>query len=133
MVLLLPGRACSFYILGSCFYPEAARPGYDPAYRCGPLLRLMERWDDFLDRAEAFGLSEGTAGRIWSARASAFLYSRKDCPSVRRTPLPPEKNSALPADEEGEILGCPHLRQGACLLTLPRCEGICMHYRRPER
>lgn len=132
MVLLLPGRACSFYILGVCFYPEAVRPGYDPAYRCGCLLRLTERWDDFLDRAEAFGLSEETAGRIWNARANTFLYSRKDCPSARM-PLPLENDDASSFDEEGEVLGCPHLRQGACLLTLPRCEGICMHYRRPER
>ena len=124
--MLLPGHGCLYYIQGVCFYPEAAGPGYDSAYRCGRLLQLMERWDDFLDRAEAFGLSEETAGRIWNARASADLYSRRHCPSVGSASVPA---NGFAADEEGEALGCPHLMRGACLLTLPRCEGLCMHYR----
>lgn len=127
-MLLPPGNACAFYVAGVCFYPEAVNPGYDPAYRCRRLLRLTERWDDFIDRAEAFGLSEEMAGRIWNAREHGQLYSRKRCPAA--WPLvSSEPPALLPPDEEGEALGCAHLWQGTCLLTLPRCEGVCMRYR----
>ena len=120
---LLPGHGCLFHVRGVCFYPEAASPGHDPAYRCGQLLRLTARWDDFLDRAEAFGLSEELAGRIWNARANEVLYSRRHCPAF----CPSESDEAL--DAEGEALGCPYLLRGTCLPALPRCEGICEHYR----
>lgn len=132
MPLLLPGHACRFYILGACFYPEAARPGYEPAYRCKHLVRLMERWDDFLDRAEAFGLSEETAGRIWNARSKGFFFSHKDCPAGRASPSLIRDDAPL-TDGEEETSCCTYLRQGACLLALPRCEGICARYRRPEQ
>ena len=123
------GHACVFYIQGVCFHPEAARPGFDPAYGCARLAQLLERWDDFLDRAEAFGLSEETAARIWSARMDGFVLRRKECPSPARFPAVAD----APVDAEGAVLGCPHLRQGACLLTMPGCEGVCAHYRRPTR
>ena len=125
-----PGHACAFYIQGVCFYQEAARPGCNPAYRCVRLSQLLDRWDDFLDRAEAFGLSEETAARIWSARMEGFVLRCKDCPCAARFPA---AAGAPPADAEGAVLGCPHLRQGACLLTMPGCEGVCAHYRRPTR
>ena len=124
---LSSGHACAFYIQGVCFYPAAARPGFDPAYGCARLAQLLERWDDFLDRAEAFGLSEETAARIWSARMNDFVLRHKDCPSPARFPA---LTDASPVDAEGEILGCPHLWQGACLRTLPGCEGVCGQYRR---
>lgn len=123
------GHACVFYIQGVCFHPEAARPGFDPAWRCVRLTQLLERWDDFLDRAEAFGLAEETAARIWSARMNGFVLRRKDCPS-------PARFSAAGApppgveDAEGEALGCPHLWRGVCLLALPECRGACERYRR---
>ena len=120
------GHACVFYIQGVCFHPEAARPGFDPAWRCVRLTQLLERWDDFLDRAEAFGLAEETAARIWSARMDGFVLRRKDCPSPARFPAV----AGASVDAEGAVLGCPHLWQGACLLALPGCEGVCVHYRR---
>ena len=126
-MLLPPGHACVFYIQGVCVHPEAARPGCDPAYRCVRLAQLLERWDDFIDRAEAFGLSEETAARIWSARMNGFVLRRKDCPFAARFSAVVD---ASPADAEGAVLGCPHLWQGACLLTLPGCEGVCAQYRR---
>ena len=123
---LPPGHACAFYIQGLCLYPEAARPGFDSAYRCVRLAQVLDGWDDFLDRAEAFGLSEETAARIWSARMDGFVLRRKDCPSPARFPAV----AGASVDAEGAVLGCPHLWQGACLLALPGCEGVCARYRR---
>lgn len=124
---LPPGHACLFYIQGVCVYPEAANLGRDPAWRCARLAQLLERWDDFLDRAEAFGLSEETAARIWSARMNGFVLRRRECPSPARFPA---ADGAPPVDAEGAVLGCPHLWRGACLLALPGCEGVCDQYRR---
>ena len=157
----LPGHACAFYIRGVCVHPQAAKAGpahpgpahsgtahsgpahsgpahSGPAHHCVRLAQLLERWDDFLDRAEAFGLSEETAARIWSARMNGFVLRRKECPSPARFPAaaaPPRYAEGVEGaedaeDAEGEALGCPHLWQGACLLALPECRGVCAQYRR---
>ena len=126
MTIPFPGHACRFYIQGACFYEEALRPGSAPEFRCGPLLRLIERWDDFIDRAEAFGLSEEAAGRIWNARREGEPPLWNQCLSVQ-TPTPAVRDSRR-ADESyasEESFACPHLKSGCCLLALPRCNGVC--------
>ena len=149
---LPPGHACVFSIQGVCVHPQTALPG--PAHGCARLARLLERWDDFLDRAEAFGLSEETAARIWSARMNGFVLRRKECPAPARFPAaagrppfgaegaapvdaegaaPVDAEGAAPIDAEGAALGCPHLWRGACLLALPECRGVCAQYRRRGR
>lgn len=105
-----------YYSQGACLYAEALNPGFDETLRCVRLVKLMEDWDVFLDRAEAFHLSEETAMRIWNGRQHAALESRALCPFT-------EPGFAGP--DGGDELDCRHLFQGACQLVMPRCGGPC--------
>lgn len=108
---------CLYYSQGACLYSEVLNPGRDEALRCVRLVQLMEEWDDFLDRAEAFNLSEEVASRIWNSRHHAALDLRKVCPVT----APVHIRQGLDSEE----LDCLHLFQGACRLAMPRCMGQC--------
>lgn len=120
MAEAVPMPLCRFYLQGACWYAEALNPGRNAAHRCLRLAELMIDWDDFLDRAECFGLSEQAAARIWNGRRHAALTSKTLC-AFR---LPQEAESGT--TETGPV--CSYLRDGACLLAMPRCKGRCFAY-----
>ncbi|MDL2316385.1 hypothetical protein LJC59_04820 [Desulfovibrio sp. OttesenSCG-928-A18] len=122
MSIPFPPVACRFYIHGACLYAEARNPGLEVRFLCARLSRLMEQWDDFLDRAEAFGLNERLALRIWTERRSLAPPSRNLCPAESAAPA-----RVFVSDDE-DISACPHLHQVSCLLLLPRCTERCERY-----
>ena len=116
-------------MLGNCAYEEMIRPGLSSVSLCARLLGLMRSWDDFIDRADAFGLSEETAARLWDAREHGEITSSALCP-----PVPSWVAAQKGAEQESEdseaksLLSCHYLWGGICLLALPRCGGACANY-----
>lgn len=107
--------ACAHYVRGRCLRAEALNPGLNEEHLCPRLCQLMREWDDFLDRAEMFGLEEDVAMRIWEGRHHT---------SLERCPHGP--GSLV----EGDGMACDFLHQSLCLLRLPRCAARCAHYQR---
>ena len=103
---------------------EALNPGYTEAFRCVRLLYLSAEWDGFLDRAEAFELSEEEAARIWNTRRHPALASHAVCPCQREG----GGEYSQIVDAEDAALDCLFLRLGACLLAMPRCRGVCPQF-----
>lgn len=114
---------CGYYLRGACTRNELQNPGYDEACRCARLVALAAAWDDFLDRAEAFGLNEQDAARIWNSRRHSALSAPGMCPVPSVTARPPAR-TRLP--------DCPYLFNTACLLAMPECQGLCDMYRARE-
>jgi hypothetical protein len=110
--LAFPGAACRYHRLGACLYSEAANPGLAKKHACARMTALTREWDDFLDRADGFALSEPDAARIWNAREHAALSASSLCPHG-----------------QADLADCPYYCQCACLLNMPRCHGICERYR----
>ena len=99
-----------------CLWPEYNNPGLSPEFHCARLERLMEDVDAFLDRAEAFGLSDAQAERLYRARREKRL-SRSACPLQTH-----EETATATA---GAIAGCGLFLQGLCLKRLPLCATPC--------
>lgn len=114
---------CEHYCQGACMLAENRNPGLEARFCCACLSALMEEWDAFLDRAEAFGLAEDMAARIWNGRKHAALESGLLCPPVL--------SGALKAHPLGE--DCPYIVRGACLLAMPRCTAVCKDFRKRSR
>lgn len=124
-VISLPARTCRFFKRGYCFYEESLNPGRDASYRCVRIVRLLEDWDIFMERAENFGLSLATAARIWNNRRHFALTSLSLCPEM-------EAGDAVEEDalgDEEQLLNCLYLHHGACILTMPECSGRCERFR----
>jgi hypothetical protein len=102
-------RAC-------CLWPEHRNPGLRPEFHCARLGRLMEDFDAFLDRAEAFGLSDAQAERLFRARREKPLF-RSACPLQTC-----EETTTATA---GAVAGCEFFLQGLCLKRLPPCATPC--------
>lgn len=111
----LPGADCRHFVSGRCLREERLNPGLDREARCQVLLRLGEAFDRFLDRAEAFSLSEEQAGRAWEARFPEISRRHSDCRDC-----PPGGTDAFP--------DCPRLMGDLCLGRLPECEGRCRYF-----
>lgn len=117
-------RNCRFFLQGVCLWDELHNPGYDRARLCVRLASLSGEWDDFLDRAEAFGLTEEEACRIWERRRH---------PGLTRPDLCPVPFVSGGGDHAGApLLDCTHLFNTACLLAMPGCPGVCGRYRERE-
>ncbi len=95
---------------------EDHNPGLSAAYGCDRLDRLTRAFDDFFDRAEAFGLSEEEILRL-SAKQSGKTLPPGDCPLEARSET--VETAAREADR------CPCFFQGLCLLMLPACCPPC--------
>jgi hypothetical protein len=111
-----PGDACAFFLAGRCVLAERQNPGLDPGIRCKVLLGWESAWDDFLTRADAFGLEERTAARIWEDRLRLLVESGPDC-------------AEFAAGPDTEATGCAHSREDLCLMRLPACAGRCKDFR----
>lgn len=108
-VIPFPGIACACYRQGRCLKEEIRNPGLHLTYHCGILQKNIIAWDAFLDRAEAFSLSEEEAARIWRQRETQLLSA--PCP-LKSAP------SCHPRD-------CPYYQEDICALLLPPCPGVC--------
>jgi hypothetical protein len=115
-VARLPATGCRSYFQGRCLYGEQLNPGLDSSTRCEVLRRWEAMYDDFLDRAERFGVTEASAPELWRRRFERLAGESLGCPDFA---------SALGVD----MPECQHLFADLCLLRLPECQGKCRNYR----
>ena len=111
-----PAIGCRFFQQGRCLYEERLNPGFHTAWRCLVLARWESVYDDFLDRAENFGLSEAELGVLWGRRFERLAEESVPCPD-------------LLAGEGESMPECRHLLEDICLLRLPACAGQCERFR----
>jgi len=116
----LPAVGCVHFHAGRCLYEERLNPGLHTAWRCTVLARWETVYDEFLDRAENFGLSEAELGLLWSRRFERLAEESVPCPDVRE------------GDSES-MPECLHLLEELCLLRLPECAGPCERFRLREK
>ena len=115
-VVRLPAFGCRSYHLGRCMYEEQLNPGLDTSLHCAVLTKWEAVYDDFLNRAENFGLDEKELARLWRLRFERLAEEAIDCPDF------------VPALAE-TMPECRHLFVDICLLRLPECHGHCKNYR----
>ena len=115
-VLRLPALNCRSYFQGRCLYEEQLNPGLNVRWCCIVLTRWEAVYDEFLDRAESFGLNETTAPRLLRKRFERLAEEAIDCPDFL----------AVAIEDMPE---CRHLFTDICLLRLPACAGQCENYR----
>jgi hypothetical protein len=116
VLVRLPAFGCRSYYQGRCLYEEQLNPGLNQDYRCVVQLGWEAAYDDFLNRADNFGLDETELMRLWSARFERMVSEGVACPQYV-----PTTAEALPE--------CRHLFVDICLLRLPMCAGHCINYR----
>lgn len=115
-IVRLPAFGCRSYHGGRCLYEEQLNPGFDKRLRCQVLARWEGVYDDFLNRAERFGLEEKDLADLWRARFERLAEEAIDCPDFT-----PALAETMPE--------CRHLFADICLLRLPECQGHCKNYR----
>ncbi len=103
---------------GRCLWGEHRNPGLRPDFQCARLEALVEDFDDFLDRAEAFGLNDAQMERLHRARRGKPL-PRSACP------LQTHAETATAA--AGAVADCGFFLAGLCLRRLPTCATPCPH------
>lgn len=114
-VTKLPAETCRFHLKGKCLYEERLNPGYERQWRCLVMTRWEEIFDEFLRRAEAFGIEYDRVLQLWEARFQRLIDADPEC-------------------EEFELEGavtppcCAHEYDALCLLELPLCDGRCRHF-----
>ena len=111
----LPGAECRFFIRGRCLYEERLNPGYTQSWRCQVTARWESAYDDFLSRAERFGVEEAAAGDLWSAQ---FQRMARDVFHCRRYVYAHDLSAP----------SCRNHDAGVCTMDLPRCAGRCRHF-----
>ena len=79
-VLRLPAFGCRSYHGGRCLYEEQLNPGYDQRLRCQVLAKWEAVYEDFLNRAEQFNLTEQDLAGLWRARFERLAGEAIDCP-----------------------------------------------------
>lgn len=114
-VIKLPGAGCRHHTRGRCLYEEHLNPGFHAGYRCLVLDGWETRFEEFVDRVEAFGIGQGQAAGLWSRRFAELVAGGRDCPDYQ-------------SGSQGDPLGCARFLSGLCLVRLPRCEGICSRF-----
>jgi len=115
-VVRLPAFGCRSYHQGRCLYEEQLNPGLNTAWRCTVQARWERVYDDFLNRAENFGLDETELARLWRLRFERLAEEPVDCPDFVLALV-----ETLPE--------CRQLFVDICLLRLPECPGHCVNYR----
>ncbi|EPR31603.1 hypothetical protein dsat_0927 [Alkalidesulfovibrio alkalitolerans DSM 16529] len=108
----MPGNACRFFRAGRCLYEERLNPGYNGSWRCVVVRSWEREYDEFVQRAEAFGLEDDAAGSIWERRFAEMMRAGVACDRFER-------------GGEYELLACVHLMGDLCLCALPPCDGVC--------
>jgi len=111
----LPGCECRSFIHGRCLYEEQLNPGYTQSWRCQVTARWESDYDDFLRRAEFFGVDEAAVPDLWGRR---FQRMARDVFHCQRYVY----------DPDAHVLGCRNHWDGICIMDLPKCGGRCRHY-----
>ena len=117
-VTRLPGSGCRFHVGGRCLYEEMLNPGYTQEWRCRVLARWETAYDEFLVRAELFGLEQSAVPDLWERQFERVARQAFDCDTYSYCP-------------GAEPPACLHVLDGMCRLALPECRGRCRHYQ-PE-
>lgn len=112
----LPGQGCQHHAGGRCFYEERLNPGYTQGWRCRVLLRWESAFDEFLARAETFGVEQEAVPDLWERQFERMARDVFKCEQYSYC-----NGSQAPA--------CIHDADGVCKMELPRCEGRCRHYK----
>ena len=115
----LPGDGCRHHENGRCLYEEHLNPGYDSRLRCTVLSRWESAFDDFLVRAELFGVEQNAVPDLWDLQFRRVARKAFQCEEYEY-------------HAHGDAPACIHAFGGLCRLRLPRCEGRCRHYRMEE-
>ncbi|WFS64118.1 hypothetical protein LF599_08160 [Pseudodesulfovibrio thermohalotolerans] len=111
----LPGTDCRHHLNGRCLYEEWLNPGYTKSWRCQVTARWESSFDDFLRRAEFFGVAEDAAPDLWGRQFQRMARETFHCGMYKYRPGAP-------------VPGCGHHLDGVCVMGLPRCSGRCRHY-----
>lgn len=111
----MPAQSCRHHIKGRCLYEELLNPGYEQQWRCVVMLRWEEVFDEFLHRAEAFGVDHERVGKLWEIRFKRLAGDTPDCERFQ-------------SDPTNDPPCCMHHYEALCLLDLPLCEGRCRHF-----
>lgn len=114
-VVRLPAYGCQSFFQGRCLYEEQLNPGLHLEWHCSVLTRWESVYEDFLNRAENFGLEESELNRLWRLRFERLAEEPIDCQD-----LAPAVAEAMPE--------CLHLFVDLCLLRFPLCGGHCKNY-----
>ncbi len=112
----LPASGCRSFYQGRCLYEEQLNPGLCRAWRCTVQAYWEKVYDDFLTRAENFGLDEAELSRLWRLRFERLCEEPIACPDFAPGPV-----ESMPE--------CLQLFVDICLLRLPVCTGHCVNYR----
>lgn len=113
----LPGLGCQYYIDGRCLYEEMLNPGYTQRWRCQVLLKWGSAFDDFLERAESFGIEQDAVPELWERQFERMAREAFHC----------EQYSYF---HGSDIPSCHHhALDGLCRLALPDCGGRCRQYK----
>lgn len=113
----LPGQGCRHHAGGHCLYEERLNPGYAQHWRCRVLARWEAAFDDFLGRAEVFGVEQSAVPDLWERQFERLAREAFDCEQYVYS-----HGEDAPA--------CLHAVDGVCRLALPVCEGRCRHHER---
>ncbi len=111
----LPGYGCRHHTSGRCLYQEHLNPGYATDWKCRVLLRWEVAFDEFLERAEIFGVSQQAVPDLWERKFNRLAREAFDCKQYRHC-----AGADAPA--------CLHAYDGLCRQELPECEGRCRHF-----
>lgn len=114
----MPGTHCVHYLQGRCLFEERRNPGLHRQWQCAVLKEWEEAYDTFLNQAENFQLDMDLATRIWAGRLGGMLQQPGSCHAY-------ERRLEEDPGEQDDVLGCVHSWAGLCLLTMPRCQGMC--------
>ncbi|BCS87007.1 hypothetical protein [Pseudodesulfovibrio sediminis] len=113
----LPGDSCRHYALGHCSYQEWLNPGYTRSWRCQVIERWESAFDDFLARAEGFGVEQDAVPDLWNRQFQRLAREVFHCQRYVFEPGAP-------------ALACRHQAEGVCILSQPKCHGRCRHFER---
>ena len=111
----LPGTACRHYERGRCLYEEALNPGYHRQWRCAVLLGWEAAYDEFLERADSFGLGESELPGLMRRRFERLTDGEVACADYQ-------------GGADASLPECRLLVGDLCLLRLPECSGVCRRF-----
>lgn len=114
-IIRLPGQECLYHTGGRCLYEEKLNPGYADQWRCRVLTRWESAFDDFLARAESFGVEQAAVPDLWERQFERLARQAFACESYVYC-------------HGAEAPACVHAMDGVCRLSLPVCEGRCRHF-----
>ncbi len=112
----LPGTGCKHHLHSCCLYQEHLNPGYMAEWRCRVLFKWEKAFDDFLERAEVFNVSQDAVAGLWLKTFERMAREKFECSEY-------EYSSGT------ELPSCRYAHNNLCLCRLPSCEGRCRHFK----